>query len=62
MTKKELCRMCTEYNSDIRCDNEQDCKLLNLLKENKHLKEEVKSLKKENERSSWERFPDEMGK
>lgn len=47
MTKKELCNMCNDYSTDIKCDNEEDCRLLNLLKENEALKTENNSLKKQ---------------
>lgn len=66
MTKKQLCKMCVEYSSDIKCDNKNNCELQNILSENKKLKEEVKRLKKENKdlliEKSWRMSPDMMGK
>ena len=49
MTEIELCNMCTEYTKDTKCKNKEDCKLLNIIKENKALKKENKDLKRANE-------------
>ncbi|MBP3577693.1 MAG: hypothetical protein J6K15_06250 [Lachnospiraceae bacterium] len=66
MTRKELCEMCTEYSTDTKCENRENCKLQEILTENTQLKEENKRLRKENEerriRESWDKFPDMMGK
>jgi predicted RNase H-like nuclease (RuvC/YqgF family) len=66
MTKKQLCRMCTEYSADVKCEKKKECELQNILSENKKLKEEVRMLKKENEnlqsKISWATHPDMMGK
>ena len=66
MTRKELCEMCTEYSTDTKCENRENCKLQEILTENAKLKEENKRLRKENEerriRESWDKFPDMMGK
>lgn len=47
MTQKEICRMCSEYDSEHRCDSNGKCKPIELFKENQKLKEENKSLKKQ---------------
>ena len=47
MTEKELCNMCTEYSQDVKCENKDTCKLLNVVRENKELRKENASLKKE---------------
>lgn len=47
MKEKELCMMCTEYSSDAKCENKNDCKLLGILKENKLLKNKNKELARE---------------
>lgn len=66
MTKKQLCNMCENYSSEIKCDIEHDCELQKILAENKKLKEENRRLKKEladlRAERSWEKFPDMMGK
>lgn len=66
MTRKELCGMCMDYSTDVKCDNEETCKLQTILTENAKLKEENKWLRKENEemriRESWEKFPEAMGR
>ena len=45
MTKKELCEMCDNYSADVKCDNQDSCKLMRLLEENKSLKAENRELK-----------------
>lgn len=35
MTSIELCRMCTEYSADTRCEHKKDCKLQKILTENR---------------------------
>ena len=62
MTSTEVCRMCTKYSADIRCDNKKDCKLQKILTENKELRKENKELRAKAIRSSWEKSPDMMGK
>lgn len=42
MTSIELCRMCTEYSADTRCEYKKDCKLQKILTENKALRAENK--------------------
>lgn len=49
MTEHELCNMCTEYSADVKCENRDACKLLNIIKENQALKKENKDLKRANE-------------
>lgn len=66
MTRKELCKMCTEYSAEIKCENKDKCKLQAILTENARLKAENKELKRRIReieiRESWEKFPDMMGK
>lgn len=66
MTRKELCKMCTEYASDVKCENKKTCKLQAILTENARLKAENTELRKANNemriRASWEKYPDMMGK
>lgn len=66
MTKKQLCLMCTEYSSDVKCEKRKECELQNLLSENRELKKEIRMLKKEYEnlrsKISWVTNPDRMGK
>ena len=47
MTQKQLCQMCNEYSVDHKCDNEVECKLLKIIKENDSLKQECKMLKEQ---------------
>lgn len=46
MLKKEICSLCTEYDSSHKCDIEKDCKLMSLWNENKKLKAELSKTKK----------------
>lgn len=66
MKSKDLCKMCTEYSDDTRCENEKDCELQKILKENNKLRAENRTLRKKNEEleteKSWRDFPDMMGK
>ena len=66
MTNTELCRMCTEYSTDTRCDNKKDCKLQKILMENKKLRAENKELRVKTEKletdKRWTDFPDMTGK
>ena len=66
MTEKQVCEMCENYSTDKACEIKDKCELRTLVKENKKLKEELKSVKRElNEMkaiSSWEKYPDMMGK
>ena len=39
--------MCQEYCIEHKCEMENSCKLISVLKENKELKKQVNSLKKE---------------
>nr|DAZ72303.1 MAG TPA: hypothetical protein [Caudoviricetes sp.] len=39
--------MCQEYDIEHKCEMENSCKLISVLKENKELKKKVNSLKKE---------------
>ena len=58
----ELCRMCTEYSADTRCEHKKDCKLQKILTENKALRAENKELRTKAFRNSWEKSPDMMGR
>lgn len=66
MTRRELCGMCTEYSTDTKCENRDNCKLQEILTENAQLKAEIKDLKSKindsESRRRWEEFPDTMGK
>ena len=66
MTRKQLCEMCTEYSTEVACENRESCELQKILAENETLRAENKKLHKENEEmridKSWEKFPEMMGK
>ena len=62
VTSIELCRMCTEYSADTRCEHKKDCKLQKILTENKALRAENKELRTKAFRNSWEKSPDMMGR
>lgn len=66
MNKKELCEMCMDYDVTVKCGNEESCKLLAILKENKKLKKELREAKKERDElaswKSWTLNPDMMGR
>lgn len=62
MTSTELCRMCTEYSADTRCDHKKECKLHKILMKNKELRKENKELRAKAIRSSWDESPDRMGR
>lgn len=47
LNKIDICKMCQEYDAEHKCEIERDCKLISVLEENKELKKEVNSLKKE---------------
>ena len=47
MKKIDICMLCTEYSTDHKCENEDNCSLVALWKENQKLKDEVCKLKKE---------------
>lgn len=47
MNKKDICELCTEYDVEHKCDNEKECRLIALWKENKELKQKVSNLKTE---------------
>lgn len=36
---KDLCKTCTEYSDDTRCEHKKDCELQKILKENNNLSE-----------------------
>lgn len=58
--------MCTEYSSELKCENKEKCKLQKVLMDNAKLRAENKELKEKVEKlesnSSWDKFPDMMGK
>ena len=66
MKSKDLCKICTEYSDDTRCEHKKDCELQKILKENNKLRAENRTLRKKNEEleteKSWRDFPDMMGK
>ena len=66
MTEKEICKLCDNYDVDIKCDLKDSCKLISLVRENKNLKEELRTVKREladlKSIRSWELSPDRMGK
>ena len=45
MTEKEVCLMCENYSEDTKCDRQDSCKLMAVLKENRKLKKKVSRLK-----------------
>ena len=65
MEQSELCKMCNEYSIYHRCENRKKCKLLNILKENKAMRKEIKELKAKNAdlslRMSYMRNPMAIG-
>lgn len=66
MKSKDLCKICTEYSADARCEHKKDCELQKILKENNKLRAENHTLRKKNDEleteKSWRDFPDMMGK
>lgn len=58
MTKKELCMMCDEYSFIDKCEHEDKCKLLALLKENEELKKNLADLRL---RMSYMHDPNSIG-
>ena len=73
LTEKKLCMMCTEYSTEVKCEHKKDCKLLNILRENKRLKQELRqtqddlkkvksNLEKSESIRNWEKYPDQMGR
>lgn len=66
MTKKELCEMCEEYSTEVKCEHMDECKLQKILSENEALKAENNRLRSENNEMrserSWDMFPEAMGK
>lgn len=66
MTKKELCEMCEEYSTEVKCGHMNECKLQKILSENEALKAENNRLRNENDemkaKRSWDMFPEAMGK
>lgn len=66
MKSKDLCKICTEYSADARCEHKKDCELQKILKENNKLRAENRTLRKKNDElkteKSWRDFPDMMGK
>lgn len=72
MKRIELCRMCTEYSTDTRCEVD-NCSLQEILTENAVLKNENATLRDKvkllehkisslEEERSWEKFPEQMGR
>ena len=47
LNKIDICKMCQEYDVEHKCEIERDYKLISVLEENKKLKKQVNSLKKE---------------
>ncbi len=47
MTEKRLCEMCENYSTDTACEIKDKCELRALVKENKRLKKELNSAKRE---------------
>ena len=45
MSDTELCKMCTEYSNETKCDNKENCKLLAIVRENRELKKENADLR-----------------
>lgn len=39
--------MCEEYNAEAKCDHEEKCKIISVLKENNKLKKENRELKRQ---------------
>lgn len=66
MTEKEICKLCNNYAVDIKCDFKDKCKLIALVKENKNLKLELRTVKKDLAElktiRSWELSPERMGR
>lgn len=66
MKEKEICKLCDNYDVDTKCDFKDKCNLIALVRENKNLKAELKTVKKELAElktiRSWELSPDRMGK
>ena len=65
MTKKQLCKMCTEYSADTKCEIKDSCELQKILAENTKLRRELRQVKSELKEleyiRSWEINPDRMG-
>lgn len=69
MNSKKLCKICTEYSVEEKCENMDSCELQKILLENKKLKKRNEELKKKLKvadeariKESWEKYPDMMGK
>ena len=70
MTSVELCKMCTEYSANEKCEYMESCelqaKLQKVFEEIKKLRAENKKLRKNIEKmeidKSWRDSPDMMGK
>ena len=55
MTEKEVCLMCENYSEDTKCDQQDSCKLMAVLKENRKLKKKVSQLKRQLDESELKR-------
>ena len=55
MTEKEVCLMCENYSEDTKCDQQDSCKLIAVLKENRKLKKKVSQLKRQLDESELKR-------
>lgn len=53
MKQTDLCEICTEYNTNEKCDLKENCKVTKLIEENKKLKEQVKKLERQLSDYSW---------
>ena len=70
MTRKDFCKMCTEYSANEKCESIDSCefqaKLQKIFEGIEKLREENKELRKKVEKmeaeKSWRDFPDMMGK
>ena len=66
MKNKDLCERCEQYSTDYKCDLEDSCDLLNILKESRRLKKELNEVKKERDRLKseigWISYPESMGR
>lgn len=70
MTSTDLCKMCTEYSANEKCEYMESCELQaklqkifegieKLLAENKELRKKIEKMEAD---KSWRDFPDMMGK
>lgn len=68
MTNKNICENCIEYSVEYECGVQEQCILMELVKENKKLKiaikslrEQVKNLEAQSVKNSWINNPERMG-